>query len=360
MPAFAYEKKSLKARFFQVGRGKFLLLFTVSLVFSDWAGNNPAHAARRIPAEAVLTAQAQSAPVPGLPAPAASSAADWQPLLARLAEDGFYGRDIEGWFAGLKNPYSPKPMGWKINALFHARFIHPAFSFLRKPQKAPTLLHDTVTEENVRKSAEFILDNPELFALIERAYKVEKEIVVAVFMVETRLGNYLGSELVFWSLACMAVAAEPGRIETFLDKLPMTEERLLWVKTTLRARSEWAYKELKAFIEYCRQNRHNPLDIAGSPFGAFGLCQFMPGNISVYAADGDQDGRIDLFSVWDALPSIASFLVKHGWQNSLNRKQRHRVIRRYNHSDVYADTVLALAERVRLYLRKAAAEAGAG
>jgi membrane-bound lytic murein transglycosylase B len=114
-------------------------------------------------------------------------------------------------------------MGWKINALFHARFIFPPFSFLRKPQKAPTLLLDTVTEENIRKSAKFILDNPELFALIERVYKVNKETAVAVFMVETRLGSYLGNELVFWSLACMSVAAEPERIQTFLDKLPMTE-----------------------------------------------------------------------------------------------------------------------------------------
>jgi membrane-bound lytic murein transglycosylase B len=86
----------------------------------------------------------------------------------------------------------------------------------------------------------------------------------------------------------------------------------------------------------------------------------MPSNISMYAADGDQDGRIDLFSVQDALPSIASFLAKHGWKNSLNRRQRHKVIRNYNHSDVYADTVLTMADRVRLYLRKAAAEAGAG
>jgi membrane-bound lytic murein transglycosylase B len=63
--------------------------------------------------------------------------------------------------------------------------------------------------------------------------------------------------------------------------------------------------------------------------------------------DGDQDGRIDPFSTPDALHSIANYLRGHGWRKDLDREGQHRVIFEYNHSTVYANTVLAIAEKMR-------------
>jgi membrane-bound lytic murein transglycosylase B len=342
--------------FSTLGTGGVVLLVGGSLFFSDYREKRPAYAAAPIALEPALPVS----PAPDIPvaAPAADVDAVWRPLVVKLEADGLYGQDVAGWFAALEASYSQKPMGLKIAGIFRSKYIFPPFAFLRKPQKAAQLLHGIVTKENTRDSAEFILANPELFALIEREYKVDKEITAALFMVETRLGTYLGSERAFWSLACMALADRPEQVQSYLDKLPLTEERMLWVGQTLQARSEWAYKELKALIEYCRKNKHNPLEITGSLFGAIGLCQFMPSNIALYAVDGDKDGRIDLFSVADAVPSMANYLVKHGWKASLNRKQKFVVIRRYNHSDVYANTVLALADAVRSYLRDTAKKSG--
>jgi membrane-bound lytic murein transglycosylase B len=46
-----------------------------------------------------------------------------------------------------------------------------------------------------------------------------------------------------------------------------------------------------------------------------GLPQFMPSNILKYAVDFDGDGHVDLRnSPADAIGSVASFLVGHGWQ----------------------------------------------
>ncbi|MDR2825927.1 MAG: lytic murein transglycosylase [Deltaproteobacteria bacterium] len=354
-----HHKKSLKQSCLVFGNPLFFLLIFFSPIFSDFAGISLLHAATRPPITPAAPVQVLPAPV-ALVAPASFDAvapaidASWQTLLARLKEDGLQGQDIEGWFAALTNPYSEKPMGQKVSAAFRSRYIFPPFTFLRKPRKATPLYQDTVTPERIRKSAEYILANPAVFAGIESEYKVEKEVVAALFMVETKLGTYLGVELAFWSLACMALADRPEQIQSYLDALPMTEERLSWVKERLQSRSDWAYKELKAFIEYCRTNQHNPLNITGSPVGAIGLCQFMPSNIAPYAADGNKDGRIDLFSVEDALPSIASYLVKHGWKNTLSRRQRFAVIRRYNHSDIYANTILSLADGIGVYLKNAA------
>jgi membrane-bound lytic murein transglycosylase B len=63
--------------------------------------------------------------------------------------------------------------------------------------------------------------------------------------------------------------------------------------------------------------------------------------------DADQDGRIDLFAKSDALHSIANYLRQHGWRKEMDRKSQHSIILTYNHSTVYANTVLAVADKLR-------------
>jgi membrane-bound lytic murein transglycosylase B len=63
--------------------------------------------------------------------------------------------------------------------------------------------------------------------------------------------------------------------------------------------------------------------------------------------DADQDGRINLFAKTDALHSIANYLRGHGWRPGMDRDGEHRIIFDYNHSTVYANTVLAVAEKLK-------------
>ncbi len=91
----------------------------------------------------------------------------------------------------------------------------------------------------------------------------------------------------------------------------------------------------------------DPLGIRGSIYGAIGLCQFMPSNVFSFGVDGDQNGRVDPFAKPDALHSIANYLRGHGWRKGMDREGQHRIIFDYNHSTIYANTVLAMAEKIR-------------
>jgi len=108
-------------------------------------------------------------------------------------------------------------------------------------------------------------------------------------------------------------------------------------------RSAWAYRELKALIQYAGRERIDPVSLHGSYAGAMGICQFMPSNVIVYARDGNNDGKIDLFDHADAIASAASYLKHYGWRPGIGPKKAFKVIRQYNHSDPYVKTILKIA-----------------
>lgn len=60
---------------------------------------------------------------------------------------------------------------------------------------------------------------------------------------------------------------------------------------------------------------HIPIkEMKSSWAGALGQPQFMPASYLAYAADGDGDGRADIWkSAADTMASIANFLAVHGW-----------------------------------------------
>ncbi|MBL4813609.1 MAG: lytic murein transglycosylase [Rhodobacteraceae bacterium] len=77
---------------------------------------------------------------------------------------------------------------------------------------------------------------------------------------------------------------------------------------------DYLTNELVAALQIA-QAGHVPLEaIKSSWAGALGQPQFMPASFLAYAADGDGDGRADIWrSEADTLASIANFLAVHGW-----------------------------------------------
>jgi membrane-bound lytic murein transglycosylase B len=65
-----------------------------------------------------------------------------------------------------------------------------------------------------------------------------------------------------------------------------------------------------------------------------------------HAVDGNGDGRISLYDADDATASCANYLAHYGWRQGISHEQKRAVIWRYNRSDSYIDTVLALADRL--------------
>ena len=150
------------------------------------------------------------------------------------------------------------------------------------------------------------------------------------------------------TLATMAALQDPATREGFWHEIP-EERRFSKADFEKKAdrKSKWAYKEFKAFLKYTAEESIDPVSVIGSYAGAMGIAQFMPSNILTLAADGDQDGSIDLFNHTDAIHSIANYLKHHGWRRGMGRKAAYKVILRYNYSKYYANTILDVAEQLK-------------
>ena len=123
----------------------------------------------------------------------------------------------------------------------------------------------------------------------QREFGVPPEIIAAIIGVETHYGRITGNF--------------------------RTLDALVTLSFDYLRRAEYYRQQLTEFFLLAREQNSDPLTIKGSFAGALGLPQFMPGSIRRYAVDFDGDGRVDLTtSTADAIGSVASFLVAHGWQ----------------------------------------------
>jgi membrane-bound lytic murein transglycosylase B len=158
------------------------------------------------------------------------------------------------------------------------------------------------------------------------------------------MGHELGGRLALHALASMAatVTLEQALLGIEHNKQPQPALRKEMEKS-IRERSAWAYKELCALIRYCEAGGIDMLCVPGSVYGAIGLCQFMPSNISPYGVDSGNKGLVDLFALPDAAHSIGNFLKAHGFSEKLPVKKQLEVLLRYNNSGSYATLVLGMS-----------------
>jgi lytic murein transglycosylase len=121
---------------------------------------------------------------------------------------------------------------------------------------------------------------------IEKATGVDPYIVVAIWGRETAYGSY---------------------------KLPHDAIRVLATLSYAGKRKERFRPEFVAALKMLQVGVARS-DMKSSWAGAVGLTQFMPTEFFKFAADGDGDGRVDIFrSVPDALASAARQLEGKGW-----------------------------------------------
>ncbi len=120
-------------------------------------------------------------------------------------------------------------------------------------------------------------------AAIGQQYQVDPATLVAIFGIETNYGRQVGKTDV---------------LNAWLTRA-CTENKSLWEKN--------AY----ASVRLLRDGTVQPDSFVGSWSGAFGMTQFIPTSFYELAADGDGDGKIDLYnSLPDALASTANHLRK--------------------------------------------------
>jgi membrane-bound lytic murein transglycosylase B len=200
------------------------------------------------------------------------------------------------------------------------------------------------TEKSIQKARTYIASHDAELTRAQNRFGVDKTVITAILLVETRLGTYVGKSPILNTLSTLASLKSAtnrdllwrSQAGTFRISRRQFDEKAV-------KKAAWAYPELKAFLKYAKRENLNPLVINGSYAGAIGFSQFMPSNILSLGVDGNNDGAVDLFTHPDAIHSIANYLNHHGWKPGLQQEKAFKVIYHYNHSKVYVNTVLEIS-----------------
>ena len=209
--------------------------------------------------------------------PAAMAFAD--DMAARRDMDPAWVRDMVGQARQLPTVsrlMTPAPVGTPKNwRVYRSRFIDPV---------------------RIRAGVRFWQDNRAALERAEQEYGVPAEIIVGIIGVETIYGQQMGTFRVIDALATLAF--------DFPDAHPRAAERQAFFQ-----------RELEQVLSLMQRIGQDPTAPRGSFAGAMGLPQFMPSSWVRYAIDFDGDGHVSLHaSAADAIGSVASYFIAHGWQ----------------------------------------------
>lgn len=126
---------------------------------------------------------------------------------------------------------------------------------------------------------------------IEKQYSVDPAVVIALWGVETNFGTYPLGHNAFKALTNISYSH------------------------SRESRRDFFKRELFDLFELAKKNNLNPLELKSSWAGALGQCQFMPSNVLKYAKDGNGDGKVDIWNTEkDVFASAANFVNILGWQ----------------------------------------------
>lgn len=195
----------------------------------------------------------------------------------------------------------------------------------------------------------FLDRHKRLFSESERTFGVSRNIIAAIFLVETQVGAVTGRELVINRLSRLASIAEPNNLLFNYERLKKLDDSVTFERVKDRANylEETFFPEVKALLEIARRQRIDLLELRGSGAGAFGIPQFLPSSYLRFGVDANRDGLISLFHESDAIWSTANYLSSMGWNDASTLEDKQKVIWKYNHSQAYVDTVLAIADRLK-------------
>ncbi len=270
----------------------------------------------------------------------------WGPLLTRLEADGMDRAALAAYFSSPGVTFDPAIMAKKVDAMVRNRF-EPVTVTQRTLEKSG--YRKFLDPWTISKAGRYMSERRDVFVAAERTYGVPAEVLAAILLVETKLGDYLGDREAFGVLASMALCQDFELIRARLKTLKGSPERTAFAVQAAKEKGDWAYAELKALLAYAAAKKASPLTIPGSIYGAIGICQFMPTNALKFGVDADSDGTVDLFADKDAIHSVANYLRGHGWRTNQSEEERRAAIYSYNHSTLYVMAVLAVAEKLKSF-----------
>lgn len=150
-------------------------------------------------------------------------------------------------------------------------------------------LDSAVSDTRVANGIKALKKHRKLLDRIEKAYGVEKEVVVAVWGLESAYGEVRGDIPLIEALATLAYDGRRGR---FFEG------------------------QLIAALKILQTGDVDVRHMTGSWAGAMGHTQFIPTSYLSFAVDFTGDGKRDIWSdnPADALASTAAYLARSGWK----------------------------------------------
>jgi membrane-bound lytic murein transglycosylase B len=207
-----------------------------------------------------------------------------------------------------------------------------------------------VSKERVERGRALLKENRALIDRFAAPVGIPTSIVVALWGIESNYGTRLGDFEVVPALATLAYN---------------------------NFRAQFFRSQLIAALKIVSQGHIGLHAMKGSWAGAMGQCQFIPTSFLAYAADGDGDGRKDIWTnKADVFASITNYLTRVGWRAGLpwgeevsgniaawqqgsrvvrpagpngpayNTTENFRVILRWNQSDFFGLAVGLLSDKI--------------
>jgi len=180
-----------------------------------------------------------------------------------------------------------------------------------------------VNNAMIRKGRRLMKKYDRTLSRIEQRYGVPREVIIAIWGLETGYGRNSGNFSILRSLATLAYDCR---------------------------RSDFFRKELLAALKIVDRGDMRPSQLRGGWAGEIGQTQFLASSYVRYAVDGDGNGRRNLIrSVPDILASTANYLAKKGWQRGQGwgpGTANYGVIREWNRASVYVKTISVMASKL--------------
>ncbi len=150
-------------------------------------------------------------------------------------------------------------------------------------------LAKAVTQPRIDSGLSMKSEEADLLGKIEKRYKVDRNILLAIWGMESNFGRDKGQMKVMRSLATLLYSGN---------------------------RKDYAREQYIAALKILKSGIVSYENFTGSWAGAMGHTQFIPASYLTYAVDWTGDGKKDIWnSSADALASTANYLAKNGWRN---------------------------------------------
>lgn len=224
-----------------------------------------------------------------------SSASAEKPAKTTLAEQGRDPAEFPGYVETLKTQARQQGISQQTidSAFANVHFIDRVINSDRNQLEKKITLDDYLTrvlpQSKIDEARIKYQENLPALTRASNRYGVQPQYIVALWAMESRFGKIQGKEDVFSALATLAFE---GRREAFFTK------------------------ELMAALKIVDSGHATSEMMKGSWAGAMGQSQFMPSSYLNYGADGNGDGKIDIWKdTDDVFASTANYLSTEGWKN---------------------------------------------